>query len=74
MAYGILDGRRATALIWVTELAVRLPEDHNNSKTVENWLGRLSAIGHSVKDADPLGQRHQFRQGMDVHLLHHPVS
>ena len=30
-----------------------VPEDHNNSKTVETWLGRLSAIGHSVKDTDP---------------------
>jgi hypothetical protein len=26
------------------------------------------------QNANPLGQRHQFRQSLDLHFLHHPVA
>jgi hypothetical protein len=26
------------------------------------------------KNADPLGQRHKFHQGLDLHFLHHTVA
>ena len=34
--------------------------------------GRRS--GTRQKSADPLGQRHQFRHGSDLHFLHHPLA
>jgi hypothetical protein len=38
---------------------------------IENGLGRLSG---SRPNADPFGQRDQFRYGLDLHFLHHPVA
>ena len=34
-------------------------------------LGRLSG---SRRNADPLGKGYKFRQGPNLHLLHHPVA
>jgi hypothetical protein len=41
-------------------------------KNRTNSLGCLS-VGRR-KDADSLGERHKFRQGSDLHFLHHPVA
>jgi hypothetical protein len=41
------------------------------AKDNENGLGRLSGSRHN---ADPLGKRYKFRQGPNLHLLHHPVA
>jgi hypothetical protein len=37
-----------------------------------NCRGRQSGTRH--KNADPLGQRHKFRDRLDLHLLHHLVA
>jgi hypothetical protein len=37
----------------------------------ENGLGRLFG---SRRNADPLGKGHKFRQGPNLHFLHHPVA
>jgi len=34
-------------------------------------LGRMSVARHN---ADPLGKGDKFRQGLDLHFLHHPVA
>ena len=43
-----------------------VPEDNKNG------LGRLS--GSRRTNADPLGKGYKFRQGLDLHFLHHPVA
>jgi hypothetical protein len=36
---------------------------------------RLGSLpGSRRKNADPLGEGHKFRQGLDLHFLHHPVA
>jgi hypothetical protein len=37
----------------------------------ENGLVRLSG---SRRNTDPLGKGHEFRQGPNLHFLHHPVA
>lgn len=37
----------------------------------ENALGRLSG---SRQNTDPLGGGYKFRQGPNLHFLHHPVA
>jgi hypothetical protein len=37
-----------------------------------DWSGRLS--GSPLKDADPLCKRYEFRQGLDLHFLHHQLA
>ena len=34
----------------------------------------LSRLSGNRRNADPLGQRHQFRHGSDLHFLHHPLT
>ena len=34
----------------------------------------LSGLSGSRYDADAFGKRYKFRQGLSLHLLHHPVA
>jgi hypothetical protein len=36
--------------------------------------GDLSRLARSRHNADPLGKGHKFRQGPNLHFLHHPVA
>jgi hypothetical protein len=49
-----------------------LRPSHSGTCRLEMPLGCLS--GSRGKNADPLGKRDKFRQGLDLHFLHHLVA
>ena len=44
------------------------------TRNLRDRLGRLSGARHSDQNANPLAKRDKFRQGSDLHFLHHPVA
>src|SRR5258705_5673162 len=39
-----------------------------------NFLSRLPSTRQISQNPGTLGKRHQLREGLDLHLLHHPVA
>jgi len=43
-------------------------------KLFRDSLARLSVIRRTGQNAHPLGKGDKFRQGLDLHFLHHPLA
>jgi hypothetical protein len=48
--------------------------DNRTRKTIKNCLGGLSATKCGVQGPNSFSKGNEFRQGLDLHFLHHPLS
>jgi hypothetical protein len=59
---------------WRTETSTPCGSHKTFSGVLEDSKNGLSRLSGSRQNADPLGEGYKFRQGPNLHFLHHPFA